>query len=141
MSPNVIEKAEYRCFKYLIIGHDMGHRCGYVSLPSWHKLYKVDEEDFGHMNVHGGITFCEIITQSPNFDKGHWIGFDCVHGGDARDETLMSEEYNEVYKKINFVNPGIVRDDNFVRSNIKDLINQLLEVTDHYLIIRDKIRI
>lgn len=76
-------------------------RVGYVAIPEGHKLYGRENV---HFNVHGGITFTGKGERiGTNYD---WlIGFDCNHYGD---------------------NP-FVEDENYVMSELKGLVDQILE--------------
>ena len=38
-------KSKYKGYTYLVLALDMGHRCGYVKIPSKSKLYKVGYSD------------------------------------------------------------------------------------------------
>lgn len=84
-------------FKAEVIAHDMGHRCGYVSVPTEHPWYGKDYNEVD-LDVHGGVTYAGMR------DDLWWFGYDCAHLGDARDPELMSDEYKNVLpgRKLNF---------------------------------------
>ena len=73
--PIMIKKARFT---------DGGWGNGYVRIPEGHEHYgkKYDDIDY---NVHGGLTFSEIIpdNDSQAWPPGHWIGFDTAHSGDT----------------------------------------------------------
>jgi hypothetical protein len=69
-----------------VIAHDMGHRCGYVSVPTDHPWHNKGYNDVD-LDVHGGLTYAGMR------DGNWWFGYDCAHHGDARDPELMSDEY------------------------------------------------
>lgn len=91
-------------FTFCVLIMPMGHRCGYVLIPSghpWHdkSIYDIDAE------VHGGLTFGEHIDETHvNAARwpahGYWIGFDCAHYFDAPDFDEMSPEYLSQYKTL-----------------------------------------
>lgn len=83
--------------KAVVIAHDMGHRCGYVSVPAEHPLHGKDYNEVD-LDVHGGVTYAGMR------DDLWWFGYDCAHLGDARDPELMSDEYKNVLlgRKLNF---------------------------------------
>lgn len=76
----------------------LGHLCGYVELPKNHIWNEFTDENFGFINVHGGITYC--------FQQGGStiIGFDCAHVGDlipSRNYTTFGTQ--DSYKDIDYV--------------------------------------
>ena len=120
----IIEKeGVYKGFKYMILGYDMGHRCGYVRIPKSHNLYLKDYDDLD-FEVHGGLTF----AGTPCFKRGFWIGFDCAHLCDKIDLNLirkfnieitddMIERYNQSGER--------VRTTEYVEKECKHLIDQI----------------
>jgi len=91
-----IEKEfKYKGFNATIVSQHCGHRCGYVEIPKDHKYFKVHYRDLYDIEVHGGITY----SNDTLFDKrGSWfIGFDCMHSGDKKDTSIMSESYLKYY--------------------------------------------
>lgn len=72
----------YKGFEYLIVFVELGHRCGYVAIPSG---LRYDSDD---LHVHGGITFedeshaAKDMLPVPCNDT--WLGFDAAHWGDIR---------------------------------------------------------
>lgn len=72
----------YKGFEYLIVFVELGHRCGYVAIPSG---LGFDSDD---LFVHGGITFedeshsAKDLLPVPCNDT--WLGFDAAHWGDMR---------------------------------------------------------
>jgi hypothetical protein len=79
---------EYRC---LIVGHSLGHRCGYVGIPQGHALYGIDYTDI-NVNVHGTLTFSSGDDIYDVDSNGlWWIGFDCAHCDDGKDFELIRE--------------------------------------------------
>ena len=76
---------------------------GYVRIVEGHPFYAMNYMDIP-VNVHGGLTFSEHITNSDNWSDGFWVGFDTAHYGDnsnmwtidaVSDETIHL--FNEIY--------------------------------------------
>ncbi|MCK1242391.1 hypothetical protein MX041_03225 [Streptococcus uberis] len=83
------------------------HLCGYVEVPE--KIVGLIDEY--EIDCHGGITFSEGgVEYFPT--NGYYIGFDCAHGCDWS-PVLPYGEY---------------RDINYVKEEIKYIIQQLKEV-------------
>lgn len=88
---------------------------GYVLLPKSHKYFKV-HYDFIDVEVHGGLTFSELVDKEmqkrwglPQKSIGMWcVGFDTFHFGDnirkwpkerVKAETLkLKKQLNVIYK-------------------------------------------
>lgn len=78
---------------YLVHGIKHGWGNGYVLIPPGHPYHGVGYDDIP-VEVHGGLTFSDIITQDlvdsewadgklDNADVGYWaVGFDTAHYGD-----------------------------------------------------------
>lgn len=114
---------KYLKYDYKVISQPIGHRCGYVRIPKTSKLYGKDycHEDMPDFNVHGGLTFSGKLKEL----KGHWIGFDCAHLMDARDPSIMSEEYKKIFKESMF--EGAIRTEEYVIQECKNLIKQIIK--------------
>jgi len=76
-------------FKAEVIATDMGHRCGYVTVPKDHPWHGKTYNDVD-LDVHGGLTYAGME------DGDWWFGYDCAHFGDARDPELMSDKYKAI---------------------------------------------
>ena len=50
----------------------MGHRCGYVGVPSGHRLYGVHYDKLYSIDCHGGLTFAEEGSADSPFFAGYW---------------------------------------------------------------------
>ena len=83
---------DYHGLRCVVLGLDMGHRCGYVGLPKGHKYYGLDYNKLDDIEVHGGWTYQGESNGYPveSVDTW-WIGFDCAHYGDGKDEMLIKE--------------------------------------------------
>ena len=73
-------------YKCEVLATEMGHRCGYVTVPKTHPAYGEDYDDLD-IECHGGLTYA---------NKGKF-GFDCAHLGDGKDITLMNEATIKTY--------------------------------------------
>ena len=68
---------EYEGIKCEVIrSKEIGHLCGYVTLPEGHPWANLTTWDLIDVDVHGGITFAQQT------DDGYVIGFDCAHAWD-----------------------------------------------------------
>jgi hypothetical protein len=90
MERAVEKKWDYRGLQCIVTRADIGckdgwsqHRCGYVRIPQGHVWHGMDYNDIP-ADTHGGLTFAQIEPCSHEDGTGYWIGFDCVHCGDAR---------------------------------------------------------
>lgn len=57
---------------------EMGHWCGYVTVPAGHPWHGKHYDEIGDVDVHGGLTFGAPEEDGPGFV----YGFDCAHHGD-----------------------------------------------------------
>jgi len=113
----VLEDGEYRGYEYIVVKTSMGHRCGYVKVTKGHPWHGKDWENVSPINgdewldVHGGLTFAEadVPCDAEGPDTGWWIGFDCAHSGDAKDESIMSDEYLKYHRDFNERHPDLSR--------------------------------
>lgn len=89
----IVERDFIECgFRCVVVGHSMGHRCGYLAIPQGHTLYGKDYDDI-YVEVHGGLTYSnesdEYNYPVETDEKVWWIGFDCGHFGDGKDYKLV----------------------------------------------------
>lgn len=79
----VFEEAGLVC---LTKTHPLGHRCGYVAVPSGHPMYGKDYEKIHatwDVDVDGGLTFSRMVA-------GMWvIGWDAAHAWHGEDRSIM----------------------------------------------------
>lgn len=81
----LLSQGEHAGFRWFVLHHEMGFRCGYVLVPPGHPWHGKDYFDIKlPKGVHGGLTFGDIDPA----DNHHWFGFDCHHAGDAKDPSL-----------------------------------------------------
>jgi len=124
---NIEKRGEYKGYKYLVVAHEMGHRCGYIKIPRKNKFYGKNYEEIP-IAVHGGLTFSK---RRGGFGRGWWIGFDCAHFGDKPDKSIMSEEYKEVYLKyphLGLNKEGQVRNSSYVEKECKSAIKEIIKL-------------
>lgn len=70
---------------------DMGWRCGYVKVPEGNRFFKKEYTELNEIEIHGGLTYSSYELPGVK-DSGWYIGFDCSHSGDLKDESIMCEE-------------------------------------------------
>lgn len=144
----------YNGYEYLVTFTRMGHRCGYVAVPSGHKMdfvksvhrtspsggeYIDYEYDAYDVECHGGITFCKRehelkdLLSVPCDDL--WLGFDCAHAYDGKDMELVEKYFGDsggivlFYKKhpeFQSHKHEILRSFDYVEQQCKSIIDQLM---------------
>lgn len=69
--------------------------CGYLTIP---EAVYAKIPDVYDLDVHGGITFCEMYPPDPVYDyiPTPHIGFDCAHSGDTIDKCNLAYVRNEL---------------------------------------------
>lgn len=141
---------EYKGFGCKVLRHDsMKFLCGYVHIPilkqakgrmaqfqSFFIEYGLIEDDDGSnvyyqfdeifdIRVHGGITFSRVIEE--NDQKFFVIGFDCGHAGDLI-PSMESILRRPIFGHADPIfGSDIYRDMNYVESECKSMVDQLLE--------------
>ena len=85
-----------------------------------------------YFDVHGSVTFAGGGKDSeyPVKSDFWWIGFDCGHAGDARDEALCKDHCLKTYSRLK--NYGKVRTQAYVEQECRNLADQILEVKEVY---------
>ena len=79
-------------------------------------------------DVHGGVTFTGNLENK----KSWWIGFDCAHAGDKRDRSIMDDDALNFNKEYGFDNYGVIRTKEYVETECKSLIDQIIKWFDRY---------
>lgn len=101
-----------------VLATEMGHRCGYVTVPKGHPCEGKDYTDLD-VHVHGGLTY----SNGPQF------GFDCAHLYDAKDPSLMSDEFRKIHEMWpRFDEGGTVKTLEFCVAECEKLAAQLKEL-------------
>lgn len=110
----------------LIVRNYSGGLCGYVGVDKRHPFYQKRYDEV-YVSVHGGLTFSDFcmpnkdestgICHVPSKNEPHkvwWLGFDCVHLGDASPGMMavslgigLSIREYEVYRNIDYVKSEI----------------------------------
>jgi hypothetical protein len=118
--------SNYKGYDYVVIGHKYGHRCGYVKIPKSHQLFETSEskiyELYPNLSVHGGITFMDYMKGKNS--KTYCIGFDAGHCCDAKDPSLLSEKYKDLFSS-KFLEYGEIRTLEYMISECESLIDQI----------------
>jgi hypothetical protein len=78
-----------------------GHLCGYVGVPTSHKLYGFgyDSPLVRELHVHGGITYSKFGNFGMSAKSYWYFGFDCFHFcdiSDPKDETYVQNEIDSL---------------------------------------------
>jgi hypothetical protein len=76
-----------------------GHLCGYCVVPKNHANYGKRWDEFGDLEVHGGLTYFKME------DDNFVIGFDCAHSFDQVPSTKYLDETNEDIKRMRSIFP------------------------------------
>lgn len=64
------------------------HLCGYITIPSGHPLFEVEEGEMDHfIGMHGGVTYDKKRKSTRT------LGFDCAHAEDFSPGTFMAVAY------------------------------------------------
>lgn len=137
------DESDFLCFKYkgyvCSLGRCLGEMsencfsgflCGYMTVPKTHRLY--DGKDWGKqwldLDVHGGITYCEM--RGDDFV----LGFDCAHHNDMIPgmKTFQEkhlERFMNLYKDLNYKpSKTVYRNLQYVINNCKHLVDQVIEL-------------
>lgn len=127
----VVEKTfQYYGYTCVIIFGDLGFRCGYVGVPIWHPLYKVEYYDIDKaIDVHGGLTYSGGLVDYPIESEAlWWFGFDCGHCWDGNDYELASKLFpdnNQFYQMQYMIPDCPVCNIEYVEEECKKLAEQL----------------
>ncbi len=90
-------------------GFPRGWGNGYVLIPKGYKSHGVDYDTLNKsIEIHGGLTFSEEVTDEPFFksiasidsnDVGKWmVGFDTAHYGDSLEKWTIEEVEKETLR-------------------------------------------
>ena len=97
MSKPILESTfRYRDYQCCVVFQELGHRCGYVLVPYWHKLYEqpYTSEDCENIKCHGDLTYASHNLLDKEY-PGWWIGFDCAHAGDMPDKESQMRYFGD----------------------------------------------
>ena len=121
-------------YKATVIFHDIGHRCGYVSIPLTHKAANLSYYNSSSTNevqkyindnilVHGGLTYSE------KEDEYYTYGFDCVHSFDRTDyESISNYGFDNRIAVPTNISHGIIRTLKYCIDECNSLSKQLYEI-------------
>lgn len=125
---NVFGHEGYTC---VVVFGDLGFRCGYVGVPVWHPLYRVEYYDIDKpIDVHGGLTYSGGSVDYPIESEAlWWFGFDCGHAWDGFDYELSSElfPYQQQFYRNMHRSEGQICSSDYVAAECRSLAEQLKE--------------
>ncbi len=76
------------------------------------------------LQVHGGITYSEGDSEYPVPNDGiWWFGYDCGHGGDAKDLSVVPERVKQI--ELKYPCGGILRSLDYCIQECNELAKQL----------------
>jgi hypothetical protein len=111
-------------FDWITIVTHMGYRNGYIKIPVGHPWHLVGYDEIG-ADVHGGLTFSEVVRDNENFSDGYWIGFDCAHSQDAPDLSAIPDKEETDIEQVLMLNMGgHVRSREYVENECLHLCEQ-----------------
>ena len=136
MQPVLENKFTYKGYPCVVLFMPGTYRCGYVGIPSNHKLAKKSVDELSSLDCHGGITYSEPYLHECEDNDTWWIGFDCAHCFDGYDiETakqyfgnepdfqrayaIMQDLWNEANKEYKFYTLS------YVKEECKKLVDQI----------------
>jgi hypothetical protein len=131
---------EYKGYRCVVIFTDMGHRCGYVGIPSGHMLYKkrysdyldipkseLDDEKIGKRGM--------IPILSAAFDDDERVSLDCwfnVHGGltysGDGNYPVESDLWWLGFDCAHYNDYNPVRSKGYVEDECKSLVDQIIKL-------------
>jgi hypothetical protein len=124
MKDFILGEGEHAGVKFVTVHNGHGARCGYALIPPGHPWHGVEYDNIP-ADVHGGLTYSEADGDD------WWIGFDCSHSGDAKDLDLpMPKAIREITAR--FGNRGIVRTQEYVEGECRNLCEQVASVAARY---------
>lgn len=167
---------EYKGYDYVVFYFErgiMGHLNGYVRIPESHPAYKLGTKwtwyqskiftsgkreysrdyDKTELNVHGGLTFGNVIDEKNkavwflgilDIKPGFWVGWDYLHAGDemflSKDRIIEKPEYvQKMYAELMAIHnqyPDLLPDKRWefdeVEADCKNAIDQLIELEHGY---------
>lgn len=113
------ERFEYRGYPCVVLFMDLGHRCGYVGVPS---NVHVDIDKIG---CHGGITYGpDPGLHFQEDDDISWIGFDTCHYGDGRDVEKVKEYFGRDISGFDF--GGTIKTLEYCKEECKKIVDQII---------------
>ncbi len=93
----------------MIVRNGLGGLCGYVAVSKDHPDYGQHYDEVG-ADVHGGLTYADKcsghvchVPEPGQPDDVWWLGFDCVHSGDAHPPSYAGGQMSGVYRTIAWV--------------------------------------
>jgi hypothetical protein len=123
--PNdLLAKGEHLGHEWNIMHNGTGFRCGYVKVLPGHPWFGRDLDDVDAA-VHGCITYSKADKpcDAEGPDNGWWVGFDCAHGQDKPDPSLIPGKSEEYVRAFDW--PGAqIRSQEYVEAECRSLCEQ-----------------
>lgn len=126
----------YKGFPCVVLFMPGGYRCGYVGIPKDNKYYGKTIDKIPIV-CNGGITYAQKYLFGQDDKNTYWIGFDCAHFLDGRDEKLARKMYSEDKEMRThiealkfmgkFTDSLEVRTLDYVESECRKIVDQILE--------------
>ena len=126
---------EYKGYTCVVLAQRLGHRCGYIGFNKENLFYEKDYDDMCEIDVHGGLTYAGGGSNSkyPIESDLWWVGFDCAHGGDAKDLNII-RELNDENEHLNFLlsmsNYGTVKSLEYCIQECRNVVNQMIKINN-----------
>jgi len=119
---HILSEGIHLGYEWATSRNDFGFRCGYVRVPKGHPWH--GEKYPPDADAHGGITFADadVPCDKGGPDDAWWLGFDCMHLGDAPDPELPTE-----HEMPYIVRSGVVRTQAYVEGECRKLCQQAKE--------------
>lgn len=78
-----------------LLSRNFGWGNGYVKIIPGHPYYMLPYDEI-MVNVHGGLTFGELIKPNDKYlPEGYWVGFDTAHYSDSLTTWPRNHVYHE----------------------------------------------
>lgn len=127
------ERFEYKGYPCVILFIPLGHRCGYVGLPTTSKFYC---KNYGSIPVicHGGLTYGKTRLYGQLDKSIYWIGFDCAHAFDGKDLDKTMEYFEDMPRQeLDFVKMlaslgDEVRTQEYVHKQCESIVEQIIRL-------------
>ena len=120
----------YKGYEYLITLNISGYRCGYVAIPSDHKInnsyYYNDTDDINYSELDiqcHGHHLKELLTHEC---KDLWLGFDCMHSNDRCDEKAFLKYHNTTINGDIYLDDSTIKNFQYVEKQCHSIIHQLI---------------
>ncbi len=84
-------------------------------------------------DVHGGITYGRSKLEPVSKENSWFLGFDCNHAGDGKDESIMDNVQLEFNREYNTnMSDDIIRDEKYVEQELFNLVDEIIKYNNLY---------